>query len=285
MKRKSIKIGLSLLLSFSFLFSFLSPANATSLFSTITSTCTDYGMNTNWQLFQPVTAAAPATITSIDVKLFSLGTPSYLTLRLYTDNSGTPGSTLLGTFTYSSVVGLVATYTGNVTIPAAGKFWIKFSATGRVDECWYAPPTTTGSLAGWSTTTTWESSDSGSTFAARVDSLSFLFTLNGTGGVLASASSVSVTAPATPTYRQLSTITANLGVAGSDGKVTFYANDKVIPGCSAILSSSLVATCSWKPSMHGTVRISARLIPSSTSYLTSSSKTISTGVVVRSNNR
>ena len=90
------------------------------------------------------------------------------------------------------------------------------------------------------------------------------------------ASSVSIALNGNSTYRTLTSITATLGVAGSDGRVTFYQNGKRIPGCINIRSSSLIATCSWRPATRGSTKIEARLIPNSTSYLGSSSPPLQT---------
>jgi hypothetical protein len=100
-----------------------------------------------------------------------------------------------------------------------------------------------------------------------------------------SASSITVTAPASSAYRSSSTLTSNLGVAGSDGKVTFYQNGKKISGCIGIASSGLVATCSWRPTSRGTVRIYAQLVPTSSSYLPSISTSVQSKVNPRSGKR
>jgi hypothetical protein len=64
-------------------------------------------------------------------------------------------------------------------------------------------------------------------------------------------------------YRTNIQIITTVNVAG---KVTFYAKGKVIPGCnkiSTVSSTSITATCNWKPSQRGAVAISARLYPTS----------------------
>lgn len=99
------------------------------------------------------------------------------------------------------------------------------------------------------------------------------------------ASSVSVTAPTTSSIRSSVTLTATLGVAGSNGKVTFYQNGKRIPGCVSIMSSGLAATCNWRPSTRGSMRIHAQLVPSSTSFLSSTSATVQANVITRTGRR
>ena len=105
------------------------------------------------------------------------------------------------------------------------------------------------------------------------------------GTAAPSASTVSVSVPSQSTFRTASTLTANLGVAGSDGKVTFYQNGKRIPGCINIQSVSLVATCSWRPSVRGSVRITATLTPTSSGYASSNSSATQSNVRVRSGYR
>jgi hypothetical protein len=81
----------------------------------------------------------------------------------------------------------------------------------------------------------------------------------------------------TPSYRGSVTLTATLATAGTDGKVTFFANGKRIPGCIKVSSSALVATCTWKPSSKGSVTLSATSFPTDQSY---SSGSISVPVAV-----
>ena len=105
------------------------------------------------------------------------------------------------------------------------------------------------------------------------------------GTTAPSASSLSISASPTNTFRALTTLTANLGVAGSDGRVTFYQNGKKISGCTKILSSGLVATCNWRPTSRGTVRIYAQLAPTSASFLSSTSASVQANVIPRSGKR
>lgn len=101
------------------------------------------------------------------------------------------------------------------------------------------------------------------------------------GNSAPTASSISISLPSSNTYRTSSTITANLGVAGSDGKVTFFQNGKRIPGCINRVSASLVATCNWAPATRGLVRIHAVLTPSSNGYLSSTSPSVQARVINR----
>lgn len=63
----------------------------------------------------------------------------------------------------------------------------------------------------------------------------------------------------TATYRQSSSISVTASLAS---KVTFLANGKRIAGCISLLTnSSLVATCSWRPSIRGTITLTATVTP------------------------
>ncbi len=92
--------------------------------------------------------------------------------------------------------------------------------------------------------------------------------------------SISIALPAnstTATYRTQTTITAT--VVGAEGKVTFFLNSKRIPNCIGRPTSSRVATCSWKPAIHGSANVRATFLPTSNDYY--SSTTSNTFSVVR----
>ena len=58
-------------------------------------------------------------------------------------------------------------------------------------------------------------------------------------------------------------IIANTNVAGT---VTFRANGRIISGCKQKATSSLQATCAWRPSTHGVVKVTALFNPTSNQY-------------------
>lgn len=72
----------------------------------------------------------------------------------------------------------------------------------------------------------------------------------------------------TATFRSATTITAT--IVGTEGRVTFFMNSKRIARCTNRSTTSLVATCSWLPSLHGGANISATFTPTSNAYLASS---------------
>ncbi len=259
-------------------------AEAAVLFTTDNTTCSSYGHGNLRVEDSPLTAAGTATITSIDLRVAVLAGQASAQIRIYSDNSDNPG-TLLGTFTYSSINGLLATYTGTASLPSAGKYWIRFSTTSSFNPCYNYNPVTTGSLTGWSIGKMRESVDSGANFTTRGDNLSFLFVLNGSGGAAVNNSSISISSNSPILYRQSETITASLGIAGTDGRVTFFANSKKIPGCINKLSVALSANCFWKPSTRGSVALTARLVPSNSGYSPSSAAVQNILVANRSTKR
>jgi len=84
------------------------------------------------------------------------------------------------------------------------------------------------------------------------------------------------------TYRTVGTITATGSLAG---KVTFYERGKAIPGCVRVsMNGSNVATCLWKPSLHGSTTVTATAKPSNT-YVPNGSTSLNLAVTARSGKR
>jgi hypothetical protein len=72
---------------------------------------------------------------------------------------------------------------------------------------------------------------------------------------------------ATPIFRASTNIVATANI---DGRVTFFANGKVIPGCKNRTTSSKIVTCVWRPSVHGRNSISATITSSTFASYTGS---------------
>lgn len=98
-------------------------------------------------------------------------------------------------------------------------------------------------------------------------------------------SSITITSQNSVQFRSSITVSASLGVAGTDGKVTYFANGKKIPNCINKFSTSLASSCTFKPSLRGSMRITATLNPTNSLYVQSTSNTINLSVVNRSSNR
>jgi hypothetical protein len=80
------------------------------------------------------------------------------------------------------------------------------------------------------------------------------------------------------------TATSLVSNVDQPSKVSFLANGKYIAGCKNKLSSGGTATCSWNPSIHGAVQLTARAVPIDVNY-SAASAILSVGVIPRSNRR
>ena len=80
---------------------------------------------------------------------------------------------------------------------------------------------------------------------------------------------VNISLSSAPVFRTPVNVSVN---TNATGKVTFFANNKRIPGCIGLTltgsSPTYTATCSWKPSSHGAVAISATVTPTSSHAIT-----------------
>lgn len=98
------------------------------------------------------------------------------------------------------------------------------------------------------------------------------------------ATSISLTSGgnASLTYRTQNTIRATTNFAG---KVTFYANGKKIGNCVGVATVSLVATCNYKPTVHGAVTINAKVVPTNVLYAVLTAELFRAKIAPRSNTR
>jgi hypothetical protein len=224
-------------------------------------------------------------------------------LYIFSDNPSTimPG-TILETFTPSTLKGSgssqVGTFVGSYRLTQGTKFWVVPSLQASLlPWCnWTGITTSNMTLNGISPDTS--TSGSNSSFR-RVNSPLASPPLNGGWnstfeGTLIWQLSIEESAPQvsatlstqsgllTADFRTVTPLNANVD---TQSRVTFYANGKVIAGCRNILSSAGTATCNWRPSVHGSFRIHASANPISTSYVSSTTSTISVGVAARTNKR
>lgn len=286
-RRASLRIKVIAVITAIFSIVSFEPANAVQFVTTMSTTCGATSAGTTWSAAIPFNVPETATITRIDLKASS-GSLSGNYIVIKSDNAGTPTGTTLGTFNYSSNSGLVYSFTSTANLNGAGRYWLIFRQTGNVNMCFSTTPNSTGSPTGWTigTTYTWVSYDSAVSYASRGDYMVFLFTLFGTGGgVVAPAATISLSSSSNVSYRQVSTITATLTTAGTDGLVTFYSNGKKIAGCINRPSSSLSATCNWKPTQKGSAVLTAKIVPTDSSFGVGVSSRLSVGVGARTNTR
>jgi hypothetical protein len=123
-------------------------------------------------------------------------------------------------------------------------------------------------------------SDDGTKIVAPVADNGFYIWKN--GFTLASRISLTSGSSTNIAYRTQNTISATTNFAG---KVTFFANGKRIAKCISVPTVSLVATCNYKPTIHGAVTITATFIPTNVSYSAISTELFRTKVSARTNNR
>lgn len=136
----------------------------------------------------------------------------------------------------------------------------------------------------------------GSTSVARIGtSYSVAFTPNGDlyfGEVsnsrirkVAGAGEMSNTTPPTISYNPLNTYkfgSALVASGGANGKITFFANGKRIPGCISVNYTGSF-TCSWKPALHGANLIYASVVTASNTTIKTTQ--VSVGVQARTSRR
>jgi len=120
------------------------------------------------------------------------------------------------------------------------------------------------------------STQPGNTNYSAAASISQSFTVNAN-------TSLSFTFSGNATYRQITSLSAT--VAPVTGRITFYAQGKAIPGCKNVLVSSSPYVCSWKPSQHNSVTITATYDPTASGYSTVNSNPTAIRVVPRSGTR
>ena len=71
-----------------------------------------------------------------------------------------------------------------------------------------------------------------------------------------------------------------------DGKLTFRANDRIIPGCKNLSATANIArSCSYRPNTRGDVSISVIIVPTDSGFSSSTTRTATFFVLKRSGNR
>lgn len=89
-------------------------------------------------------------------------------------------------------------------------------------------------------------------------------------------------ASSTAIYRASTSIRVS---TNTSGRVDFYQGGKIISTCRNVLTSANVATCSWKPSIHAYIDLSARFKPSGSGFMVTNTSSLRIFVVKRSGNR
>jgi hypothetical protein len=159
---------------------------------------------------------------------------------------------------------------------------------------------TTTFITGLSSGNTWGSQiwngflyvlDGGNIAKVKLDGTGYLPTYLTGGGGRGIAISGTASAPTTisstniPTSIPKSTSTSLSVTFSAAGKVTFFANGKRIPSCTQIstaITSPYTATCTWKPSVRGNLKLMVSITPTDTANLPLSTNLASVNVVKRS---
>jgi hypothetical protein len=109
-------------------------------------------------------------------------------------------------------------------------------------------------------------------------------TSSATAAISAASSSTSITLAIGNLYfRTSKTISATPTIAG---KLTFRANNVIIPGCKNLTATANVAkNCTYRPNVRGYVKISVTLIPTDSGYSSTSATSERVFVYQRSGSR
>lgn len=216
--------------------------------------------------------------------------------------TGAP-STVLATFTPDSISGsgtsTIAKYVGTYNVVAGTTYWIAAAQSASSFPMCYRSTSNTSSLVmngfvvdtstagnnnAWSRAyVTGGSNPVGASWSVGLpDALVWQFTVesNTSEPVVATLGTQSGSLKAD--YRTVTPLTVTVD---TQSKVTFFANGKVIAGCRNVMSSSGTATCNWKPSVHGSFKITATANPVSSSYIAANTSAITIGVAARTNKR
>lgn len=225
--------------------------------------------NVTWQgPASRFTAARAVTITKLTL-LYSVNSGAYSPtsasgqkIAIWSNSGSLPGS-IVGRLSYSSYSGYEVIFTGSVTLPSAGTYWMQILSNFSAYYCALNVQDNTGSESGWSTQAgiAYGSSGSGDTataftaFGSPQSGFSFGYSLyiEGPGTV-----SLALANPNLVTKGIINTITATTSGAG---KVTFYVNKKKIGKCVAVPVLSTTATCPWKPVTSGSFQLTAVFTP------------------------
>jgi hypothetical protein len=219
--------------------------------------------------------------------------PSATYLIMANNGSSAPNTTL-ATFTADTMTGVNARFIGSYSITAGTKFWVVPGQRGNVfPDCFNfstaVPNANVVFTKGWRldtvTSTSWPYVN-GSTvgnLAAPVNSnMLFAISIEIAPPPTATVSLSLQSGGNTATYRTSTTVRATSSI---DGRVTFFQGGKLISGCRNVPTTSLVATCTWMPALHGRVGLSARITPTDSSIPSGTSSVFTAGVSARSNTR
>lgn len=274
---------------------FVPPVTAagTVVFSALGISCTQHTANDIYA--HRYVAGTNGTINAINALLpsgainngtFKTNFPSATYLIMANNGTSAP-TTTLATFTADTMTGVNARFVGSYTITAGTKFWVVAGqGAAAFPDCYTVstpiPNANVTFTNGWridtTTSSTWPyvMGNTPSTLGAPV-SYNYIFAISIEIAPAAAASiSVALQSGGSSTvYKSTTTIRAT---ASTDGKVTFYQSGKPIAGCRNVPTSSSVATCNWRPALHGRVGLSAKITPTDSSIPSGTSSAFTVGV-------
>lgn len=287
-----------------------SQAVQTLLFSSIGSSGCGTAINTSFLYANKLVASRSATINVINVAIGTGSQTNFSTSRYYimandptggSSSNGAP-STVLATFTPDVITGTgantIAKYVGSYLVSSGTKFWVVAAQRPSDFPMCFWNPTSTSSMTSSGVavdtstsgvTTSWLRAYSnvgttpvGASWTVLADNTAFQFSLENNTPTPVTASLATQSGALSTTYRAVTPLRVSVD---TPSRVTYFANGKVIAGCRNVLSSSGIATCNWKPSIHGLYRLYANANPISTSYSATLTSVISVGVAARINRR
>lgn len=249
-----------------------------------------YVAGTNGQI-SAINALIPASAMSNGTFRANFPSATYLIMA---NNGAAAPNTTLATFTADTMTGVNARFVGSYNVTAGTKFWVVAGQGAAVfPDCYTlstaVPNANVTFTNGWrfdtATSTSWPyvMGNSPSTLGSPVNS-NYVFAIS-IEIAPSPAATLSLSFPSggnSAVYRNSTSIRAT---ASTEGKVTFFQSGKQISGCRNITTTSLVATCNWRPALHGRVGLSARITPTDTSIPSGASAVFTVGVSTRSNTR
>lgn len=247
-------------------------------------------------------------ISAININIGNGTQSNFSTSKYYimSDNTLTNNPlSVLETFTPDAIslsgANTLARFVGNFTVTPGSKFWIIPAQSHSLLPICYSGGGTTSNITMDGITLDTSTSLSNSSFRRAFnnttnspinapwgtsfdDGVVFQLTIETTVFVSAPVSiTVSLTSGgSTAIYKSETSLKATVG---SPSKVTFYANNKVIPLCRNLMSSGGYAYCNWKPSVHGSQYIKAKAVPTDGTTLEGTSTPVTVGIATRTSKR
>lgn len=280
MKRRGVSISLSIIFLLNLLGNQYAQGADTKILNSENSCYTGWGSSSVlWEgPASRFTAARAVTLTkatltySVTSGSNSPTNASTQRLAIWSNNGSLPG-TLVGRMSYASYSGNQVFFTGNVSIPSAGTYWLQILSGFSGYFCVVSTQDNSGSEAGWSTQAgiaygtagSGETATSFALFGSPQNAYSFSYSLYTAG-----PESVSIAAADTLNAQKglVDTLTAT---TSTSGRVTFFSNSKKIPGCINLVVSATTRTCLWRPAVTGSAQVFVQFLPTGKTLVTSAS--------------